>query len=426
MNVARKTRRPGRAAATRRYGRRTADTRLPGRTAATGRRGRAAALAAALAITLVAGGGAALAASSGAALAAGAGPAARPGSGAALAAGQLGPRQAVPWPRVGDGWVLAEYWPGRTPAEGRPQAAPVSLDLVDPAGGRYQLYRWPVTATPPGLLAWSGDQTRALLITSDGVEQIVLATGKISRINTPRQVNLTGYTGPDGLNLLGWQQVGSSQRLARYTFAGRLAAVLATGPDDATAVYSGPGTTLAVAGGAGLQLVSNTGGVIRTLPVPHVAVPGCAPVRWWNSTTILATCTATGAASRSQLWLVPANGSRPTALTPPRGAHSSDLGDLDAWPLPSGLYVQAAGACGTLQIFRQAASGAITLVSVPHTAGNNQILTAYGSQLLIQAPTSCEMGASLLWFNPSTRHVHMLFDAGIIGAAPYGRSAASY
>jgi len=415
MKVTGKTRRPGR----------TADARRQGRTAATRRPGRTAALAAALAITLVAG-GAALAACSGAALAVAARPAASPGSGAALTAGQVGARSAVPWPRVGDGWVLAEYWPGRTPAEGRPQAAPASLDLVDPAGGRYQLYRWPVTSTPPGLLAWSGDKTRALVITGGGTEQIALATGKISRINTPRQVNITGYTGPDGLNLLGWQQVGPSQRLARYTLAGRLAAVLATGPDDATAVYSGTGTTLAVAGGAGLQLVSNTGGVIRTLPVPHAGVPGCSPVRWWTSTTILATCSATGAASRSQLWLVPANGSRPTALTPPRGAHSSDLGDLDAWPLPSGLYLQAAGPCGTLQIFRQAAGGAITLISVPHTAGNNQILTAYGSQLLIQAPTSCGLGASLLWFNPSTRHVHMLFDAGIIGAAPYGRSTVSY
>ena len=35
------------------------------------------------------------------------------GPGGSLAAGQKGPRLAVPWARVGPGWVLAQYWPGR-------------------------------------------------------------------------------------------------------------------------------------------------------------------------------------------------------------------------------------------------------------------------------------------------------------------------
>jgi len=43
------------------------------------------------------------------------------------------------------------------------------------------------------------------------------------------------------------------------------------------------------------------------------------------------------------------------------------LGDLDAWHLPGGLYLQSAGPCGVLQIFKQRSNGSITLVMVPNT-----------------------------------------------------------
>jgi len=69
-----------------------------------------------------------------------------------------------------------------------------------------------------------------------------------------------------------------------------------------------------------------------------------------------------------------------------RAASSRDLGDLDAWQLTSGLYLQAAGPCGVLQIFKQARNGSLRLVTVPHTTGDNHVLTALGSRLLIQAP----------------------------------------
>jgi len=120
-----------------------------------------------------------------------------------------------------------------------------------------------------------------------------------------------------------------------------------------------------------------------------------------------------------QLWLVPVSGARPAALTPRRSASSGDLGDLDAWQLPAGLYLQAAGPCGVLQIFRQAPGGSITLVTVPHTMGDNHVLTALGSRLLIQAPTSCTGSVSLLWFNPATRAEQWLIraPANVTGAA---------
>jgi TolB protein len=129
----------------------------------------------------------------------------------------------------------------------------------------------------------------------------------------------------------------------------------------------------------------------------------CSPVRWWDGRTVLASCTPPDSSSW-QLWLVPVSGARPKALTPPRNpARSGDFGDLDAWRLPSGLYVQAAGACGVLHIFRQAPGGSIRLVTVPHTSGDNRVLTARGSRLLVQAPSDCTGSVSLLWYDPGTK-----------------------
>jgi hypothetical protein len=348
-----------------------------------------------------------------------AGPPARAGGGLGLAAGQAAGRPAVPWARVGPGWVLAEYWNGRYAEQGPPRSAPASLYLVSPADGRYLLYRTAATSHPPTLIGWSGDKARALLRTAapGGMEQVTLATGRVTPFRLPAQASVIGYTRPSGLNLLAWRQAtGSRVELARYSLAGALTRVLGGGPDLGGAVDSADGTVLAVAAGHGLRLVSNSGRVIRTLPVPGAA---CSPARWWNATTILASCDRGDAAP--QLWLVPAGGGTARALTPPRGRRSPDLGDIGAWPLPGGLYLQGLGPCGTVQIFRQAASGSISLVSVPHTAGNNRVLAAHAGQLLVQAPTGCSPTATLLWFNPATRHVTTLFGSGVLGAAPFGQ-----
>ena len=89
------------------------------------------------------------------------------------------------------------------------------------------------------------------------------------------------------------------------------------------------------------------------------------------------------------------------ALTPPRNpACSGDFGDLDAWRLSKRLYLQAAGACGVLHIYRQAPGGSIKLITVPRTNGDNRVLTARGSRLLVEAPTDYTGSVWLLWYNP--------------------------
>jgi hypothetical protein len=355
-------------------------------------------------------------------------------SGAAATTGPAGPAgppaalAGVPWSKVGPGWELAEYTAGRPPGDTAGAAAkiyPVTLYLISPAGVRYPMHSWGAQATAPYLIAWSGDKTRALLgLSGSKYEQLTLATGKLTAGQLPGRAQATGYTLPDGLNILGITEGSSGSApstVARYSLAGRLLKVLTRGVNDSTAVYAANGTELAVSGSKGLELVSNVGGVIRSLPVPNTSLPlGCTPARWWNSTTVLAECFAKGA-DAPRLWLVPISGKRPTALTPQRSGAGPDLGDIGAWQLPSGTYLQALGGCATLQIFRQAANGSIAPVVPAHTAGqDNRIVTELGGRFLINAQTACPGSESLLWYNPATKAEQWLLrapagTAGVIG-----------
>jgi len=341
--------------------------------------------------------------------------AARPAGGTAHAS--------VPWGRVGAGWVLAQY----TTAPPGPGAAsgPEMLYLISPDGTRYELANWPDSRTAPFLLAWSPDGKRALFQVfsgQGGVEQLTLTTDQVSTFVMQGSATPIGYTTPDGLNIVASRPSPPGYSLARYSLSGRLTRALGSSADGQV-LYAPSGTEFVTGASDGLKLVSNGGALLRQLPVPGTSTNLCNPVRWWDSSTVLASCPPPNS-SRSQVWLVPLSGRRPTALTPLRGVKTHDLGDFDAWSLPSGLYLQSAGACGTLQIFKQARNGSVTLVTVPHTEGDNHVLTALGSRLLIQAPTSCDGGVSLLWFDPGTRAEQWVFRtpstaAGIVAAIPF-------
>jgi hypothetical protein len=302
----------------------------------------------------------------------------------------------VPWRHVGPGWVLAQY---TTAAPEGGKAGPVTLYLISPGGARYQLARWPDSRTAPGLVAWSPDGKRALFQVFAGkerTEQLTLATGRKSTFVMQGTATPVGYTTPRGLDIVGTRPSGNGFAEGRYSLSGRLLQPLGSGG----ALYTPSGTEFAAGTSHGIKLVSNRGSLIRQLPVPRMT---CSPVRWWDGGTVLASC-APPDSSIWQLWLVPVSGARPRALTPPRNpARSGDFGDLDAWRLPSGLYLQAAGACGVLHIYRQARNGSIKLVIPPHTTDDNRVLTARGSRLLVQAPTDCTGSVSLLWYNPATQ-----------------------
>jgi TolB protein len=360
---------------------------------------------------------------------------ARPAGPAGTAAIQATPDQTPTpaWGQAGPGWVLVMDSTAADIAAGaNTRPAPTTLELVDPAGRQYVVHRWPAGTAAPELLAWSGDGTRALLVTqvpnqlprSDRLQQLSLASGRVTAITLAGKAAAIGYDGPQDRYILGSRQAGAQVRIARYDLSGHLVKVLASGGLGDAAVPSPAGATLADGGPGGLVLISDSGGVIRSLPVPGTSPAGCSPDRWWTAGVILAGC-QDRAAGRGQLWLVPADGARPSALTPPRGDHSADFGDIGAWSLPGGLYLQALGACGTVQIFRQAAGGSVTLVPVPHTTGdNNRILSALGSRLLVQAETGCPGSESLLWFSPVNGAEQWLIrtpagKSGVIAAVPY-------
>jgi len=342
----------------------------------------------------------------------GAAPAAatRAASGQAASGQPKPPRPAVPWGAVGPGWVLDTYSAGT-----RARPAPTTLYLVSPAGARYPLFSWPASAAPvPTLEAWAGSKTEALFALNSangqpgGYGELNLTTGKMTRVAFASAATTPiGYTRPSGAQILGITQSGPAATFARYTQSGALVKKLVTVDQALGASYSPDGTALAVPALGGLLLVSNAGGVLRKLPVPGAgAKTTCEPVRWWNATTVLASC--------GRLWLVPAGGARPSALTPVRDPAKPphDYGDLDAWRLPSGLYLQSAGACGTLELNRQAANGSITGVTVPGMTNSPVVVTASGARLLVGQLGCDGSGGQLAWFNPATGAEQWLFKTG--------------
>jgi hypothetical protein len=318
----------------------------------------------------------------------------------------------VPWRSVGPGWVLGTYSTGTVS-----KPAPTTLYLVSPAGAKYPLVKWPASATPaPALVAWAGDKTQALVELfaagrgPEGYAELNLMTAAMTRVGLAPTTTPLGYTQPDGQQILGSTQIGSDVTIARYTQAGALAQALVTGNDLYGTAYSPDGTALAAPAPGGLQLVSNAGGVIRNLPVPGVTSKStCQPVRWWDATTVLAICDG--------LWLVPSGGATPTDLTPVRKA-SFDLGDIDAWQLPSGLYLQSLGACGTLELNKQASNGSVTAVTVPGMTSSPIVISASGARLLVEQH-GCHGGGQLAWFTPATGAEQWIFTAGAVATVAY-------
>ncbi len=336
-----------------------------------------------------------------------------------LPAGQQGSLQQVPWTQVGPGWILAEWQPTITPG------AQTSLFLVDPAGGRYLIESFPASpsaSTPDVLVAWSGDGQRALLKSGDGqaLALLDLRTLATATLGLGSGVAPIGFTAPNGLAIIASRSNGSGQSLERFSLTGQLelsyAASFVPGGsyNGGPVLYSPDGTELAVGTSAGIELMSNEGQGLRYLNVSP-SVTSCEPVRWWNTGEVLASCAPSGSGT-SQLWLVPASGAAATALTASPPA-SGDLGDLDAWQLPAGTYVQDAGACGYIYLAKRAADGLTSPVAMPGVPGGDStiVLGAEGNRLAIDAKPACREGASLLWYTPATNSV-----TPILGGAANG------
>ncbi|ORW41691.1 hypothetical protein AWB90_20580 [Mycobacterium paraense] len=349
------------------------------------------------------------------------------------------PLSAVPWSQVGPGWMLGMWSPapglhtGESPPPGSPswQTATRTLYLVDPAGGRYPITTFPPPGdgAPTGLVDWSGDGTRALF-TTEGKGQTVLTevdlrSGTKTSFTVDRTDVTAHYTRPDGKAVLLYKWKGSKPAsLERFDLAGNRQLTY-PGGEDLDGYLSAPdGTRLVVGTATGLALMGNDGSAGRAVPVA-AGQKDCTPLRWWDtgSSTALTRCESSAG---SQLWLVPIDGGTPTALTAPNnGQHSPDYGDLNAWQLPSGTFLQAAGACGVVFLAKLNGDGTTSRVSVPGVTSDSVVVVgAHGGDLQLKTRAGCGSGQSLIDYNPAAGTSTVLLGpsvngGGVVSAVPY-------
>jgi hypothetical protein len=368
-----------------------------------------------------------------------------------LPAGRTGDRASIPWSIVATGWTLAEVSTAQPDANGAAVGGGRYVTyLVDPEGGRY---RDSTTSggTVPTLLAWSGDARKALYALGGGsggassYRLLWLDTGQLTTVQLPAGATPLGFTRPDGFNILGIRQKQGRYLLQRYNLSGTLQATIGSMPRPATALdvlqgnaLSSPDGTTAVWGvfGHEMQLVSNAGGLIRRLRVPGASnPPDCAPISWWSDQTVLAYCNVASAPDSGRLWLVPAGGGQPSALTGISGSPSGS-GDLTgALQAGGAVYITArtAAQCqaaasgpGGQQILALGQNGTETSVSLPGSTNNHAtVVVGVGPRLLVLAQTSCPGTSSLIWFNPSTQATQTVLagpatEMGVVAAVAYG------
>jgi hypothetical protein len=373
------------------------------------------------------------------------------------------PGTKIPWNQVGPGWMLATWStapslrPGETPPDGQPPVAPLTLYLLDPAGGRYAITTFPVVGASdnnlgdpgqvPDLVDWSGNGRHAMLEDRETcpmsfVEQkwrcndpnapeqyttitdVDLATGAKQSFTVDDWAH-GAYSRPTGQAVLVSSQYGSAPApLKRVDLSGKEQLTFAK--DLGSDYLAFPDGTQLVFGAAnGLAIVGNDGAAGRKLPIPG-AVTRCAPVRWWTQTVILARCDVSlpsGSQSGTQLWQVPLDGGGPTALTAVNSGKEddpgfgADLGDGNAWQLPSGTYLQSAGACGTMFLSRLTPDGHTTRVPVPGAEGSVGVVGATADKLVLQARMGCGEGTSLLTFDPAANTASVVLGPPVNGGS---------
>jgi hypothetical protein len=364
---------------------------------------------------------------------------AEPDSSPTMAAhGVEAPLGAVPWSQVGPGWMLAMWSPvpglkaGEKAPPGTPtyQTATTTLYLVDPAGGRYAITSFP----PPGdgsnprLVDWSGDGTRALFTATQNDNTVLTQVDLRSGSKTTFTVKGTGatprYTRPDGKAVLLETPEGLGHAsLERVDLAGNHQLTYPVAPDFRGYLSTPDGTRLLLGTGSGLALMGNDGVAGKALPI--AGQKECAPMRWWDTGSTIAVTRCSSSAG-SQLWLVPVDGGAPTALTAPNnGGKGPDYGDVNAWQLPTGTYVQALGACGVIFLAKLNGDGTTSKVLVPQVNSATVVVVGVnGGDLELQAKVGCGGGQSLIDYNPAAGTSTVLLGpsvngGGVISAKPY-------
>ena len=360
------------------------------------------------------------------------------------------PASQIPWNQVGPGWILATWNPtpgldpGQTPPAGQPTAAPLTLYLLDPAGGRYAITTFPLSPSEgpgdpghtPSLADWSGDGRHALFedeFAAGGhatMTEVDLATGAKQTFTAgPCCSARVAYSRPTGQAILlsDFDTSSGNSRtyrstLERVDLSGTKQLTFPTDPLGAAGKFNNAylqtpdGAQLVLGTDNGMVVVGNDGVVARQLPMPGPR-SSCRPVRWWTSTVILAACVTPGNVDMGmQLWQVPLAGGVPTALTPVNG---QDLGYLNAWQLPSGTFLDDVPGCGgDGLLFRLTTDMQTTQVDVPGVDHGKTVIAigVTADKLVLEANTGCGSRAnSLLTYDPAANTSTVLLGPPLNG-----------
>ncbi len=351
----------------------------------------------------------------------------------------------VPWARVGSGWMLAiwtpvtPHRPGGQPAPDEPAPATSStvLYLVSPTGDRYSIADFPQADGEKNLADWSGDGSHALLTPPYGTKgdsiSIDLHTG--ARTTVPQSGSLE-YTRPHGEQLLvstgfNGNEPGTLKRIdmagnQQFVYptkdlggAGQFSGAYLESPDGTQLVLSTAnlGNEVVSRADNSLVVMGNDGAITRTLPAPMPNAT-CSPVRWWTAGVILAQCSAERG-SAQQLWKVPVDGGKPTAVTAVNPVKDNDpqfednLGNGNVFELPSGTFLSTAGACGTSFVSRLTPDGGTRRVHIPGVSDSVSLVGASGDKLVVVGHVGCGGGNSLVTYDPAANSSTVLLGPPI-------------
>lgn len=375
-------------------------------------------------------------------------PATSAGATPAPAAGSDRTLADVPWSKIGPGWMLAQWSavtphpPGVLPAPGEPTSenASTTLYLVDPTGTRYN-----VKTLAPGtnlrLTDWSGDGSHALLAepytTPTSAVSIDLRTGEQTTVPV---AGFPSYTRPNGAALLSsttfnGNKPGTLKRIdlegnTQLTYptedlggAGQFSGRFAESPDGTQLVLgtANLGNEVVARSDNSLVVMNHDGTVVRTLaaPMPNAM---CDPVKWRTPGTFLVHCRAEGSTA-NQLWEVPLDGGAPTALTAVNSGQQDDpgfggdLGDRDAWTLPSGTFLQSSGAGCSVFLSKPTSDGHTTRVQVPDVSGGAVVTGVAHDRLVLLDQPNCGGTSSLVSYDPAADTSTVLLGPPVNGGS---------
>ena len=306
-------------------------------------------------------------------------------------------RSAIPMDDIDQNWVAVIYSADQvSPYSDGPSA----LYLVSPNGDLYEVAAFEAgdgEAYDVGGI--SNDGTHIVVQTSvgftSGVVSINIATGARSDVGSFESGTHIGTTLPTGRDVVVLHTTFSPtvENLDVFRTNGAVFAEIIDAPSTFPGIewlYGLDGTYLIVGEASGLNVYNNDGTLDGSLNTP----PGyCAPVKWWDATTILARCVPQTVLDASGfynvLWLIPTDGSagQPLTAPPPPGWDVVEFGHADAWRVGGQIVLQWWGDCGARRLETRQSDG--TGVAIAVAGGGPWIHAQVGSNLIISSIEGC-------------------------------------